>query len=177
MTPHFKEKLHKIKSLVFDVDGVFSQFFVVEKKSEFLRVMNAKDGFAMRYAIEKGFKVAIITGGVSETVKDRFESLGITDIYLGERTKINALEDFCRKYNLTFDEVLYMGDDLPDYEVLTKVGISTCPADSVREILEICEYISERKAGEGCVRDVIEQVLRAQNKWNYLNETLRKNDN
>jgi len=174
MTPHFKEKLHKIKSFVFDVDGVFSQFFIVEKKAEFLRAMNAKDGFAMRYAIEKGFIVAIITGGVSETVKDRFESLGIKDIYLGERQKINALEDFCKKYDLKTDEILYMGDDLPDYEILKNVGVSSCPADAVREILEICEYISEKKSGEGCVRDVIEQVLRVQNKWNYLTENLRK---
>jgi len=172
MTLNFKEKLKNVKAFVFDVDGVFSNTFVVEKDADLLRFMNAKDGFAVRYAIEQGYIVGIISGGVSESVRLRFNKLGISDVYLGSRHKIDDFEDFYFKYNLKPDEILYMGDDLPDYEVLSKSGISTCPADAVREILEICEYVSDKNAGEGCVRDVIEQVLRAQEKWNYLKQNI-----
>ncbi len=170
MIPHFRQKLHKIKALVFDVDGVFSQFFVVDRNAEYLRIMNAKDGFAIRYAKEQEYIIGIITGGNSEAVKERFLALGITDVYLGQRYKMTAYLEFCQKYNLTDDEILYMGDDLPDFEILKRVGVSSCPADAAREILEICDYISDKKAGEGCVRDIVEQVMRVQNKWNYLTD-------
>jgi len=170
MSLNFKEKLKDVKALIFDVDGVFSSTFLVERDAELLRFMNAKDGFALRYAIEQGYIVGIITGGVSESVKLRFNKLGITDIYLGALHKIDDFEDFYMKYDLNPENILYMGDDLPDYEILTKVGVATCPADAAREILEICHYVSDKKGGEGCVRDVIEQVLRAQDNWNYLKQ-------
>jgi 3-deoxy-D-manno-octulosonate 8-phosphate phosphatase (KDO 8-P phosphatase) len=172
MKLNFKEKLTKIKAFVFDVDGVFSGSFLVDNQAEYLRLMNAKDGFAVRYAVESGFIVGIITGGVSESVKMRFNYLGITDIYLNSRNKIEDFEDFYYKYNLKPEEILYMGDDLPDYEILATTNVvATCPADAVREIIEVCEYISDKNGGEGCVRDVVEQVLRSQNKWNYLKKT------
>lgn len=170
MKKNFKEKLKNVKAFVFDVDGVFSNAFVVERDALLSRFMNAKDGFALRYAAENGFIIGIITGGITESVKVRFNQLGITDVYLGSRHKIEDFEDFYFKYNLKPEEILYMGDDLPDYEILKTTNvISTCPSDAAREIIDICEYISEKKGGEGCVRDVIEQVLRAQEKWNYLN--------
>lgn len=163
---NYRKKLKDIKALLFDVDGVFSKEFIVMEKSEFFRTMNAKDGFAIKRAVEKGFFTGIITGGNSQSVKDRFNSLGVTDVYLAQYHKIDALEDFCAKYELSYDEILYMGDDLPDYEVLKKVGFSSCPADAATEITNIVDYISDKNGGEGCVRDIIEQVLKVQEKWN-----------
>lgn len=163
---YFREKLKNIKALVFDVDGVFSREFYMEESGDLLRVMNAKDGFALKYAIDKGFITGIITGGTSEIVKQRFKSLGVVDVYLGYYNKIEALDDFCLVNNISYSDILYMGDDLPDYEVMKNVYFSACPADAATEITEIAEYISEKKGGEGCVRDIIEQVMQVQEKWN-----------
>jgi 3-deoxy-D-manno-octulosonate 8-phosphate phosphatase (KDO 8-P phosphatase) len=169
MNLNFKEKLKNVKAFIFDIDGVFSNTFLVERDAELLRFMNAKDGFAVRYAVDNGYRVGLITGGISKSVQIRFNLLGISDIYLGSSKKIHDFIDFCNKYSLKPGEILYMGDDLPDYEILkTTQVISTCPADAVREILEICDYVSDKNGGEGCVRDVVEQVLRAQERWNYI---------
>lgn len=169
MKPNFKEKLKNVKAFVFDVDGVFSSTFLVERDAELLRFMNAKDGFAVRYAADNGYIVGLISGGVSNSVKLRFNMLGISEVYLNSKNKISDFEIFCKKNNLKPSEILYMGDDLPDYEIMKNTDvISTCPADAVPEILEISEYISDKNGGEGCVRDVIEQVLKSQEKWNYL---------
>lgn len=162
---NFRKKLKDIKSLVFDVDGVFSREFITKDNGEFQRIMNAKDGFALKYAINKGLKIGIITGGTNESVRDRFKTLGVQAIYLGVYEKIDALNDFCDKFNLQPKEILYMGDDLPDYEVMKTVGFAACPGDSAIEIQEISDYISEKKGGEGCVRDIIEQVMQIQKLW------------
>ena len=162
---NYRKDLKKIKALLFDVDGVFSREFFAVESGEFHRIMNAKDGLALKYAGFKGFLTGIITGGTAESVRQRFESLGVTDVYLGAYNKEEALDDFCAKYELDYDEVLYMGDDLPDYFVMKKVGFSACPQDAAKELLEIADYISEHKGGEGCVRDIIEQVMRVQNVW------------
>jgi 3-deoxy-D-manno-octulosonate 8-phosphate phosphatase (KDO 8-P phosphatase) len=127
--------------------------------------MNIKDGYAMQYAVRKGYKIAIITGGASELVKNRFVNLGISDVYLKSSNKMRDYENFLEKHQLTDAEVLYMGDDLPDYEVMQRVGIPTCPANAVEEIKEISVYISDRDGGEGAVRDVIQQTLRLQGIW------------
>jgi 3-deoxy-D-manno-octulosonate 8-phosphate phosphatase (KDO 8-P phosphatase) len=174
MNPKYKEKLTKIKAFAFDVDGVFANYFFTNTEGDFLRFMNAKDGFAVKYAIDSGYYVAIITAGTSESVKKRFTYIGVTDIYLNAQDKADAFEDFYFKYNLSPEEVLYMGDDLPDYEVMTKCGLPCCPSDASLEIKEISDYISDKTGGNGCVRDVIEQVMKVQKKWNYTDKFNKK---
>lgn len=163
---NFKEQLHSTKAFAFDVDGVFSDSIVLlHPNGDLMRTMNIKDGYAVQLAVKKKYPVAIITGGFSESVKTRFLNLGVTDVYLKSQNKLNDLTDFCSKYNLKFDEVLYMGDDMPDYEVMKIVGFPVCPSDAAYEIQEISKYISSKKGGRGCVRDVIEQVLKLHGKW------------
>ncbi|NPA44841.1 MAG: HAD hydrolase family protein [Chlorobi bacterium] len=162
---NFKERLKDIKAFVFDVDGVFSQDMVLHTDGELTRHMNVKDGFAVKYAVDNGFIVCIITGGKSESVRTRFQGLGVTDIYLGSHDKIDDFEDFYMKYNIKPEQILYMGDDIPDYEPMKASGLATCPADAVEEIQNIAHYISDKEGGKGCIRDVIEQVMRAQQVW------------
>jgi len=163
---NFKELLRNVKAFAFDVDGVFTDGTVILHPSgDLLRSSNTRDGYAVHVAIEKGFPIAIISGGKSESVKERFKGLGVTDIYLGITDKTEALEDFRFKYGIEPSEILYMGDDLPDYGVMKKVGIPTCPADAAPEIRGISVYVSNYPGGKGCVRDVIEQVLRLNEKW------------
>jgi 3-deoxy-D-manno-octulosonate 8-phosphate phosphatase (KDO 8-P phosphatase) len=163
--PNFKELLPGVKAFAFDVDGVFSGNIYITNSGEQLRSMNIKDGYALQLAIKKGFPVAIITGGQSDAIKHRFEGLGVTDIYMKSSCKIDDYKDFLFKYDLKPEEVMYMGDDIPDFEVMKKTGVPVCPADAAEEIKSLSLYISHVKGGEGCVRDVIEQVLRAQNLW------------
>jgi 3-deoxy-D-manno-octulosonate 8-phosphate phosphatase (KDO 8-P phosphatase) len=164
---NFKEELPKVKAFVFDVDGVLARSMVLLHQSgDLMRTMNTKDGYAMQYAVKKGFPIAIITGGSSPSLKLRFNGLGITDIYLKSPDKWEDLKDFCAIYSLEPENIMYMGDDIPDYEVMTKVGVPVCPADAVPEIKSVAHYISNLIGGDGCVRDIIEQVLRAQGKWN-----------
>ena len=151
--------------MLFDVDGVFASHVLVLSGGEKNRIMNPKDRFAVRYAVEQGFIIGIITAGVEPSITKYFQNLGVTDIYLGQRHKIEAYEDFYMKYDLKHENILYMGDDLPDYEVMKLVGVSTCPADAAVEIKGVSDYISNYDGGKGCVRDVIEQVMRAQRKW------------
>jgi len=162
---NFKERLKDIKAFVFDVDGVFSQDMVLHTDGELTRHMNVKDGFAVKTAVDKGFIVCIISGGTSEAVRTRFQGLGVTDIYLGSHDKIDDYEDFYMKYEIKPEQILYMGDDIPDYEPMKASGLATCPADAVEEIQNIAHYISDKDGGKGCIRDVIEQVLRAQQVW------------
>lgn len=163
---NFKEELRKVKAFVFDVDGVLSDAkMYMHPGSEIMRSVNIKDGYAIQYAIRKGYPVCIITGGNSGAVEKRFRNLGVTDIYLKSRDKMKDLKDFLSRCGLTPENILYMGDDLPDYLVMKEVGFPTCPSDAVEEIKSISIYISDKSGGEGCVRDVIEQVLRLQGKW------------
>ena len=163
---NFKEDLRKVSAFIFDVDGVFSGSKVLlNSEGQLLRTMNIKDGYAVFYLMRKGYPVAIISGGDSEAVRLRFEKLGIHDIYLRSTDKLTDFQHFIDKYNLDAENVLYMGDDLPDYPVMEKVGFPVCPSDAVEEIKSISRYISDRPGGDGCVRDVIEQVLRLNGKW------------
>ena len=163
---NFKGDLRKVKAFIFDVDGVFATSKVLlHPNGELMRTMNIKDGFACFYLVKKGVPVAIITGGDSESVKTRFEKLGIKDIYMKSSDKLKDFQDFINKYGLKADEILYMGDDLPDYPVMKEVGFPTCPADAVEEVKAISSYISDKNGGEGCVRDVIEQVMRLNGQW------------
>lgn len=162
----YKEKLKHIKALIFDVDGVFTNGQVYLNPDGSLgRAMNIKDGFAIQYAIKKGIPIGIITGGKDEFIKTRFRSLGITDIYLNSQYKIDDYEDFYFKYDLKEEEILYMGDDVPDIEILKRCGLPTCPANAIPEVKAISEYISPKNGGDGCVRDIIEQVLKIKNLW------------
>jgi 3-deoxy-D-manno-octulosonate 8-phosphate phosphatase (KDO 8-P phosphatase) len=127
--------------------------------------MNIKDGYALQLAAKKGYKIAIISGGKSEMVRKRLNGLGIFDVYLGSHNKIDNYNEFIATYDIQPNEILYMGDDLPDYEVMQRVGIPTCPNDSAEEIKNISIYISDKKGGKGAVRDVIEQVMRLHDNW------------
>lgn len=163
---NFKEELSKVKAFVFDVDGVLSNSrIILHPGHEMMRSMNIKDGYAIHYAIRKGYPVCIITGGNSDAVAQRFRNLGVTDIYLRSKDKVEDLKTFMEARGLEKENILYMGDDLPDYLVMQQVGFPTCPSDAVEEVKAISRYISDKAGGEGCARDVIEQVLRLQGKW------------
>jgi len=162
----YLQKLISIKTFIFDVDGVLTDGSVlVTESGEHLRNMNIKDGYALQLAIKKGYRIAIISGGYSSGVLDRFKKLGVIDVFMNSHNKIEVFTKFVSDNSLNPDEILYMGDDIPDCEVLQKVGIPTCPADAVEEVKEICTYISDKIGGKGAVRDVIEQVLKVQDNW------------
>lgn len=163
---NFKTKLTRVKTFIFDIDGVLTDGSItLMPDGEQLRAMNIKDGFAMQLAVKKGYKIAIISGSKSEGVRKRLHGLGIYDVYLGSDNKIETYNEFLLTYEINPDEILYMGDDVPDYEVMKRIGVPTCPNDSAQEIKDISIYISDKKGGEGCVRDVIEQVMRVQGNW------------
>jgi 3-deoxy-D-manno-octulosonate 8-phosphate phosphatase (KDO 8-P phosphatase) len=163
---NFKEGLKAVKAFAFDVDGVLASPLVyLHPGGELMRSMNTKDGYALQHAVKRGYPIAIITGGNTESVGQRFQGLGITDIYLGSSFKPDDFNDFITKYGFRPEEILYMGDDLPDYEVMQKVGVPCCPADAVEEIKSVSHYISPHTGGNGCARDVIEQVLRLHGRW------------
>ena len=162
----FKEKLKNIKAFIFDVDGVLSMdTSPLDENGDPVRTTNVKDGFAIRYAIQNGFQVAIITGANTQRVKLRYQKLGVEHIYLNSFNKTECMKDIIAKTNIKKDEILYMGDDLVDLQIMKEIGIPTCPIDAVPEIKAVSLYISDKKGGEGCVRDVIEQVMRSQEKW------------
>lgn len=163
---NFKEDISRIKAFVFDIDGVLSsQTVTLSAEGEPIRTANLRDGFALQLAVKMGYKIAIISGAHNEHLRVRFEGLGITDIYLGASEKTAAYTDFITRNHLTNDVVLYMGDDIPDVPVMQLAGTPTCPADAAVEVKNIAKYVSLYKGGEGCARDVIEQVLKAQNNW------------
>lgn len=162
----FKEELLTVKAFIFDVDGVLSKDVLpLDQNGEPIRTTNVKDGFAIRNAINNGFPVAIISGGRTENIRKRYENIGVQHIYLSVQNKEECFNDFIKMTGIKPSEIMYMGDDLPDYNVMSMIGIPTCPSDAVTEVKLISKYISDRCGGEGCVRDVIEQVLRAQGKW------------
>lgn len=163
---NFKEDLVRVKAFIFDIDGVLStQTIGLNVFGVPNRTVNLRDGYAIQLAVKKGYHVGIISGSSSKDYQKRLKMLGVNDVYLNSRSKIDHFNDFLRKKNIGKEEVLYMGDDIPDYEVMKVCGIPVCPSDADSEIKQIAVYISDRKGGEGCVRDVIEQVLRLHNKW------------
>lgn len=158
--------LRKIKAIIFDVDGVLSkQTITMSSSGEPLRTINIKDGYAIQLAQKVGLRIAILTGGNTEAIRLRYQGLGVEDIYMGCAVKVNTYQSFLHKYGLTGEEVLYMGDDIPDYEVMRLCGCPCCPADACVDIKEISLYTAIANGGEGCGREVIEQVLRSQGKW------------
>lgn len=158
--------LSKIKAIIFDVDGVLStETITLAPDGLPMRTVNIKDGYAIQLAVKHGLRIAIMTGANVDSIRVRYEGLGVEDIYLGCSVKINTYKVFLEKYGLKEEEVMYMGDDIPDLEVMRCVGCSVCPHDAAWEIQEASIYVSHRTGGNGCGRDVIEQVLRAQGKW------------
>ncbi len=158
--------LQKIRAIVFDLDGVLSSSTIaLDLEGTPLRTVNIKDGYAIQLAMKTGLRIAIISGCRIEAVRMRYEGLGMEDIYLGAAVKIKTYEEFKAKYGYADEEVMFMGDDIPDLEVMHRVGCPVCPKDACHEVREVSIYVSDRNGGEGCGRDVIEQTLRAQGKW------------
>lgn len=166
MEKSYKQILPQIDTFIFDVDGVLTNGIVtVFPDGQLVRQMNIKDGYALKAAVKAGYRVCIISGGKNEGVRTRLANLGITDIYLGAHDKIKQFNELVDKYKLNTKNIVYMGDDIPDYPVMKLVGMPVCPKDAVREIQEVSKYISDKTGGNGCARDIIEQVLRVQQKW------------
>ena len=160
----------KIKAIVFDVDGVLSpETIPLHSTGELIRMSSTKDGYAIQLAVKQGIIIGIVTSGDSEAVGIRFGKLGCQYIYIKSRNKVNDFEDILKKTGLTPEEVCYVGDDLPDYEVMQKSGLPACPADAVPEIKAISKYVSPKNGGHGVGRDIIEQILKAQGKWMQAN--------
>ena len=162
----YKELMNNITTFILDVDGVLTDGTIhVTQTGEMLRNMNIRDGYAMKAAVENGYTVCIISGGSNEGVRVRLRNLGITNIHLGVSDKVETFKEFIDIYNIQPEQVLYMGDDIPDYHVMQLVGLPTCPQNAAPEIKALSKYISHKEGGKGCVRDVIEQVMKVQHKW------------
>lgn len=162
--------LQKIKAVVFDVDGVLSASTIqMDGKGEPVRTINIKDGYAIQLAVKHGIRLAIMTGGHNENIRFRYEYLGVKDVYIKCSMKIRTWEEFLSQYDLHEEEIIYVGDDIPDYEVMKHAGCPCCPKDACTEIKEISTYVSDYEGGHGVARDILEQVLKAQGKW-VLNE-------
>lgn len=163
---NYKEVLNSIKAFIFDIDGVLTNGkILITSKGDMYREMDTKDGFAIKYALNKGFKIAIISGGKDKGLEIRLQDLGIKNIFLGFTDKERPFNDFIKNEDIKPNDILYMGDDIPDIKIMKKVLLATCPNDAVIDVKEISDYVSPLNGGQGCVREIIEQVLRVQNKW------------
>jgi len=163
---NFTEDLQKIKAFAFDIDGVLSsQTIALDMDGNPMRTINLRDGYALQLAVKNKYKVCIISGGNSLPFKKRLNSLGVEHVYLGVSEKAAVMNEFMESMKLEPDEILYMGDDIPDYHVMKMAGVAVCPGDADNEIKQISMYISDKAGGNGCVRDVIEQVMRLHGKW------------
>ncbi|WP_442588510.1 KdsC family phosphatase [Pedobacter sp. AW31-3R] len=162
----FLQRLKTVTTLIFDVDGVLTTGDVIASSTgELLRTFNIKDGYALQLAVKRGYHVCIISGGHGQAMASRFAGLGIPDVHLGVGDKVEVFERYLEKYGIQAEDVLYMGDDIPDLKVMQLVGIPTCPADASNDIKAISTYISPFNGGKTAVRDVIEKVMKLQGKW------------
>ena len=167
MKKSYKEYLSQITTFVFDVDGVFTDGMLhVTTSGEMLRKMNVKDGYALKTALQKNYNVCIISGGNNEGVRDRFKALGVKAVYLSAHHKQEPLNEYLKTNSIKSENVLYMGDDIPDIPPMKMVQLATCPQDAAPEVKAVSHYISHKNGGEGCVRDIIEQVLKVRGDWN-----------
>ena len=162
---NYKQKLNNTKVFIFDVDGVLTTGDVYLIGEEMVRVFNSRDAYAIQHAAKMGYSVFVITGGRNESVQNRLLDLGVTEVRLQASNKVTVYQELKEKYGFTDEQVLYMGDDIPDYRVMELVGVSTCPQDAAVEIKALVDYQSPYKGGQHCVRDVIEQTLRVQGNW------------
>ncbi len=159
-------ELKKIKAIVFDVDGVLSlNTIAMDNEGVPVRTMNIKDGYAIQLAVKLGLKIALMTGGRNEEIRKRYAYLGVQDVFLNCKVKLNTWDTYLKENNLQTDEVIYVGDDIPDYEIMQRAGCPCCPKDACADIKALSTYISDCNGGMGVARDIIEQVLRAQGKW------------
>lgn len=161
----YKTLLNEIDTFIFDVDGVLTDGTVLLHNNEVIRSMNSKDSYALQYAAKIGYRIFIITGGDSKEVKKRLLGLGITEVVLSANNKVAVFDQLAQQYSIDSQKVVYMGDDIPDLELMKKVLLPSCPQDSAVEIKQIVRYVSPFFGGKGCVRDIIEQTLRVQGKW------------
>ena len=163
---NYKNLLPSIKTFIFDVDGVLTDGkILITNEGELLRSFDTKDGYAIKCALVQGYKIVVISGGRNQGVEERFKELGVFDIYMGIHYKLDAFQDLLDNYDLDPETILYVGDDVPDIPVMEKVGLGCCPADAVSDVKNMADYVSHKNGGEGCVREIIEQVLRVQGKW------------
>ena len=163
---NYKQNLNQIRAFIFDFDGVFTiGKIILTSKGDVYREINVKDGFSIQFALKKGYKIAVITAATSNEVKKKLINLGITNVYLGANEKVDFFKDFVEKEKLKKNEILFVGDDIPDIELMERVGVSVCPNDAAVDVKKVADYISYKKGGDGCIREIIEQVLRVQNKW------------
>lgn len=163
---NYKEKLKDITTFIFDFDGVLSDGKIyVLPDGEQMRATGAKDGYALQYALRKGYNVAVISGGIAESMRLRYKNFPGMEIYLRVHDKIQVLEEYLEKHHLSTEEILVMGDDIPDYKIMQRAKLKCCPADAAEEIKELADYVSDKNGGCGAVRDVIEQTLKLQGKW------------
>lgn len=167
----------RIKAFAFDVDGVFTDGGVLcDTAGELYRTFDAKDGFAIRMATMHGYPVAIITGGRSKSITARFSTCGVpeADVYLKSRVKADDLQDFCNRHGIGADEVMFIGDDLPDIEPLELCGLAICPADAAEEVKAVCDIVSPFPGGKGCIRKAVEDVMKAQDTWTFDSARYKK---
>jgi 3-deoxy-D-manno-octulosonate 8-phosphate phosphatase (KDO 8-P phosphatase) len=166
MERNYKEYLSQITTFMFDVDGVLTDgTIIITTNCDMHRTMHTKDGFALKTAVDKGFHVCIISGGTDEGVRMRLKGLGIKDVHLGTHHKTETMNTFLNDNKIHREQVLYMGDDIHDLNVMQEVGLPCCPQDAVPEIKAVSKYVSHKKGGKGCVRDIVEQVLKVQGMW------------
>jgi len=166
MTAHYLSLLKNVTTFLFDMDGVLTNgITIIDSDGSPVRNLNSKDGYAIQLAVKKGYHVAIISGGFSEPYRKRLLALGVNDVFMSTVNKMAVYEKFAAENKLSADQFVYMGDDIPDYEVMNTVGVAACPADAATELKSIAAYISSRKGGEGCVRDIIEKTMRLHGKW------------
>ena len=164
---NFKEDIALVEAIVLDVDGVMTDggIMPIEGGNDFIRQYNAKDGYAIAYAVRRGYKVCVISGGRGRMLENRLTMLGVSRMYLNCMDKVAAISEFMAENGLTREQVLYMGDDIPDLECMRVVGMPVCPSDAAMEVVEVSRYVSEFVGGHGAVRDIIEQVMRAKGIW------------
>lgn len=161
-----EKSLQHITTFIFDYDGVMTDGTVyMDSNGDPLRTSNVKDGYALQLAAKLGFHLAVISGAVVTNITKRLNMLGVHDVFTGIPDKVVKLEAYMEQYGLKPEEIVYVGDDIPDLKVMQRVGVAACPADAAPEIRQICHFVSERPGGQGCVRDIIEQTLKAQGKW------------
>lgn len=163
---NYKTKLSEITTVMLDFDGVLTdgKVFLMPPK-EFVRTMHVRDSWAIQFAVKKGIRIVLITGGNSEVVRERMSYLGVNDVFLAASDKLGVFQDYITEHRLDPQEIMYIGDDIPDYQVMKIVGLPVCPYDAVEEIRSVCKYVSPLKGGEGVVREILEQLLKVQGKW------------
>lgn len=163
---NLKSLLSGVTTFIFDYDGVMTDGTVyMDSNGDPLRTSNVKDGYAIQLASKLGYHLAVISGAVVTNITKRLNMLGVTDVFTGVPDKVVKLDEYMEQYHLTPNQIVYMGDDIPDLRVMHKVGVPACPADAVEEVKSICAFVSDRPGGRGCVRDIIEQTLKVQGKW------------